>query len=192
MKGIIFCISGPSGVGKGTIVKELMTADPELALSVSCTTRAPRPGEQHGVHYFFITHEEFRNKLSRGEFLEYDEHFGNYYGTLKDYVTALADQDKLVILEIDVVGAFKAKEYYGSTRRVVNIFIKPPSLEALEERLHRRGSESEEQLAQRRERVKFEYGQADKFDYIVLNDEVSRATAEILGIIQKEKKQAER
>ncbi len=187
MKGIIFCISGPSGVGKGTIVNELMARDPTLALSVSCTTRAPRPGEKHGVHYFFLSHEEFRKKLENGEFLEYDEHFGNFYGTLKAYVTKLADEDRPVILEIDVVGAFKAKEYYGSTRRVVNIFIKPPSLEVLEERLHRRGSESDEQLVARRRRVQFEYGQADKFDYIVLNDEVSRATEEILGIIQKEK-----
>lgn len=187
MKGTIFCISGPSGVGKGTIVKELMRIDPELAISVSCTTRSPRPGEKDGVDYFFITHEEFQNKLDRGEFLEYDEHFGNYYGTLKDYVTMLADQDKLVILEIDVVGAFMAKNYYGSTCRVVNIFIKPPSLEVLEERLQKRGSETEEQLEERRDRVKFEYGQADKFDYVVLNDEVLRATKEIHDIIQKEK-----
>ena len=187
MKGTIFCISGPSGVGKGTIVKELMRLDPELAISVSCTTRDPRPGEQNGVHYFFITHEEFLQKLGRGEFLEYDEHFGNYYGTLKDYVTMLADRDKLVILEIDVVGAFKAKEYYGASRKVVNIFIKPPSLEVLEERLQKRGSETEQQLEERRKRVKFEYGQADKFDYIVLNDEVARATQEILGIIEREK-----
>ncbi len=187
MKGIVFCISGPSGVGKGTIVKELMRIDPELALSVSCTTRAPRPGEQHGREYFFISQEEFRKKLEGGEFLEYDEHFGNFYGTLKDHVARLADAKKLVILEIDVVGALKAKEYYGTSRKVVNIFIKPPSLEALEERLQKRGSESEQQLRIRRERVKFEYGQADLFDYVVLNDEVARATWEIYDIIQKEK-----
>ncbi len=187
MKGVIFCISGPSGVGKGTIVNELMARDPQLALSVSCTTRAPRPGEVHGVHYFFITHEEFKRKLQNGEFLEYDEHFGNYYGTLIEYVKQRADEDKAVILEIDVVGAFKAKEYFGPTRKVINIFIMPPSLEELENRLHRRGSESEEQLAARRARVKFEYTQADKFDYIVLNDEVPRATEEILGIIHREK-----
>ncbi len=186
MKGIVVCISGPSGVGKGTIVKELLRIDPALALSVSCTTRAPRAGEKNGVDYFFITHEEFARKRENGEFLEFDEHFGNFYGTLKEYVSNLARQGRTVILEIDVVGAFKAEAYYGGTCKVVNIFIKPPSFEALEERLQRRGSESEEQLRARRLRVKFEYGQAEKFDYVVLNDEVARAAAEIRDIIQRE------
>ena len=152
MKNILFAISGPSGVGKGTLVKMLLEGDENLVSSVSCTTRAPRAGETDGEDYFFIDRETFEKKIAAGGFLEYDEHFGNYYGTPLSFVEETL-QKKSVILEIDVKGAMSAKAKKPDT---VTIFIAPPSAEELKKRLRGRHSESEEQIAERVARAEYE------------------------------------
>ncbi len=190
MNGKLFCISGPSGVGKGTLVKELLRVDPTLALSVSCTTRAPRKGERDGVEYFFISREKFLETRDNGGFLEYDEHFGNFYGTPVDYVLdMMSNQKRSVLLEIDVVGALSVKERYADDPdvKVVTIFISPPTQAELESRLAHRGSEDAAQLGLRRERVQFELEMCAKYDYVVVNDDFNRALAELNDVIQQEK-----
>ncbi len=186
MEDVVFCISGPSGVGKGSLVRELVRTDPTIALSVSCTTRAPRPGETHGVEYFFVSREEFEKGIAEGAFIEYDEHFGNYYGTPRSYVRKLLAEKKSVILEIDVVGTLNVKACHPKEMRVVAILIVPPSDEALSDRLRHRGSETEEQLALRRERVAYELGKAKEYDYVVVNDVFVTAVEEIRAIIKNE------
>lgn len=184
MRQILICISGPSGVGKGTLVRELIKDDPTLALSVSCTTRKPRRGEEDGREYFFISREEFERGIETGEFIEYDDHFGNYYGTPKSYVESQLAAGRDVVLEIDVVGTLAVKKVRNDC---VTVFIAPPSEETLEERLQNRGSESAEQLALRHERVAFEYKQAQQYDHIVINDELEVAIAALRDIIKREK-----
>ncbi len=183
-RDLLICISGPSGVGKGTLVKELTRDDPNLVLSVSCTTRAPRKGERDGVEYFFISREEFERGIEAGDFIEYDEHFGNYYGTLRSYVEGQLALHRSVILEIDVVGSLAVKK---QMENVVTVFIAPPSAEALESRLKGRGSESEEQLAMRRARVEYEFSKSKEYDYVVVNDDLESALGELRSLIQKEK-----
>lgn len=188
MREVLFCISGPSGVGKGTLVRELVKADPTLALSISCTTRSPRKGERDGVDYFFISREEFLRRKAEQDFIECDEHFGSYYGTPKSFVFEKLKEHKSVLLEIDVVGALSVKRTYESEGwNVVLIMIVPPSIEALESRLSRRGSESEEQLTARRTRVNYELSQRDQYDYVVINDKLSDALEEMKRIISEEK-----
>lgn len=138
MRNVVFAISGPSGVGKGTLVKLLLKGDDSLVSSVSCTTRAPRKGEKNGKEYFFLSREEFISRIQENDFLEYDEHFGNYYGTPRSFVERQL-KNKSVILEIDVVGALNAKRLMPQT---VLIMIVPPDLKALQQRLAGRGSES--------------------------------------------------
>lgn len=189
MRDILFCISGPSGVGKGTLVRELLKDDPTLALSISCTTRQPRKGERHGVEYFFITREEFLKMRDEGGFIEYDEHFEHFYGTPKSYVFEQLANHKSVLLEIDVVGALDVrKTYQGSEScNVVLIMVVPPTLEALETRLLGRGSETKEEIETRRARVRYELDQQSKYDYIVVNDDFKDALKQLKEIISKEK-----
>ncbi len=184
MRDLLICISGPSGVGKGTLVKALTREDENLVLSVSCTTRPPRKGETNGVEYFFLSREEFERGIEEGDFIEYDEHFGNYYGTLRSYVEGQLALHRSVILEIDVVGSLAVKKKMDN---VITVFIAPPSAEALESRLTGRGSESEEQLAMRRARTEYEYAKSKEYDYIVVNDDLGRALGELRALIQKEK-----
>ena len=186
MQNSLFVISGPSGVGKGTLVKALLEEDPTLALSISCTTRAPRAGERHGVEYFFLTREEFDKRRESGDFLEYDEHFGNYYGTPRSWVVS-ALNERSVILEIDVVGGIHVRD--GEREKgeagvpVVLIMIAPPDMESLEKRLAHRGAESAEQLKSRRARVEMELSTGRQYDYIVVNDQVETCANTILNII---------
>ena len=185
--GTLFVISGPSGVGKGTLVKLLREEDPTLALSVSCTTRHPREGERDGESYFFLSKEEFLSRRDGGGFLEWDEHFGNFYGTPKSFVLQQL-KEKSVILEIDVKGALQVKKTLdGSGVSPVLIMIAPPSEEALAARLSRRGSESEAERAARLERVKYELSQKDRYDYTVVNDDLSEAKESLKKIIETEK-----
>ncbi len=180
-------ISGPSGVGKGTLVKLLMREDKELALSVSCTTRNPRAGEKDGESYFFLSREEFCKRKDENGFLEWDEHFGNFYGTPKSFVLEQL-KTKSVILEIDVKGALQVKQALkGSSVSPVLIMIAPPSEEALATRLSRRGSESEEELKTRLERVKYELSNRDRYDYTVVNDDLGEAKETLQKIIETEK-----
>ena len=184
MKNVLVVISGPSGVGKGTIVNYLLERDAALIKSVSCTTRAPREGEQDGKDYFFISREEFLSRIRENDFLEYDEHFGNFYGTPRSFVERRL-KEKSVVLEIDVVGALNAKRLMPE--RAVLIMVAPPSMEVLEERLFGRGSESEEERADRMRRVKYELEQAHLYDYDVVNESSDSSADKILQIIRKEK-----
>lgn len=185
--GALFIISGPSGVGKGTLVKLLTEEDDSLALSVSCTTRKPRAGEEDGVAYFFITKEEFSKRKEEGDFLEWDEHFGNFYGTPKSFVLQQL-KEKSVILEIEVKGGLQVLEALkGSGVKPVRIMIVPPSEQELIARLSRRGSETEAELKTRLERVKYELSQKDEYDYVVVNDDLFEAKEELKKIIEKEK-----
>lgn len=179
MKNILIAISGPSGVGKGTIVKTLLQRREDLALSVSCTTREARAGEQDGREYFFLSREEFLRRAGEGEFLEYDEHFGNLYGTPKSFVKEKL-KEKSVVLEIDVVGALNAKKEFPDC---VLIMVAPPSEKELAERLKGRNSETEEQIKSRLERLEFELSQREKYDFVVVNDELEKAVEAIEHIV---------
>lgn len=166
-KGLLFVISGPSGVGKGTICKKLLERRKELKLSVSVTTRAPRPGEIEGVNYFFRSEEQFQDMIERDEFLEYMCVFGkNHYGTPKAYVAEQRAQGNDVILEIDVNGALNVKKRCPDA---VMIFIAPPSMETLKKRLVGRGTETEEAVERRFAEAVKELAAAGEYDYIVVN-----------------------
>ena len=185
--GTLFVISGPAGVGKGTLVKLLMEEDKSLSLSISCTTRAPRKGEEEAKAYFFLTKEEFLRRRDEGDFLEWDEHFGNFYGTPKSFVIDKL-KNKSVVLEIDVSGALQVKEALkGSNVSPVLIMIAPPSIEELERRLAGRGTESKEQLALRLQRAKYELNKSDEYDYTVINDDLNEAKKTLQEIIETQK-----
>lgn len=180
MKNKLLVISGPSGVGKGTIVKAIKSRRNDVVESISCTTRLPREGETHGKEYFFLTKEEFLQRIDGDDFLEYDEHFGNYYGTPKSFVRETL-KEKSVILEIDVVGALNAKKAIPES---VLIMIVPPSVEELKRRLVGRGTETEEAIENRLSRLDYELSQQDKYDYVVVNDDLEHAIGQIVDILQ--------
>ena len=178
MGHVLMAVSGPSGVGKGTLVKTIIKRRDDVVESVSCTTRAPRDGEVNGKHYFFLSHEEFQRRIDEDDFLEYDEHFGNYYGTPKSFVRETL-KTKSVIMEIDVVGSLNAKKVFPEC---VLVMIAPPSLEELKRRLIGRGSEDEESLKIRLARLQYELDQKDKYDYYIVNDDLETAIAEVESI----------
>ena len=179
-KGKLFVISGPSGVGKGTLVNLLKIKHPEIVLSVSATTRKPRPGEINAQHYFFVKTETFLDRIEKGKFLEWAEFAGNYYGTDTAFVEENLNQGKNVILEIDVKGALQVKEKMDSA---ILIFIEPPSMEELKSRLFKRKTESEEEIQKRLAIVKSELDQKNKFDYIIINKYLSPAYSELENVI---------
>lgn len=184
MRNILVVLSGPSGVGKGTIAKEIVRRRKNMTLSVSCTTRAPRSGEVNGREYFFITREEFEKKISENGFSEYSEHFGNYYGTPKAFVSEkLLTGD--VLLEIDVNGGLNVRKSHEN--ETVLIMIVPPSVEEIRHRLAVRNTESEEEIELRMQRIKYELGKVSEYDYSVVNDDLERTIEEINRIIDKEK-----
>ncbi len=183
MRNILIVISGPSGVGKGTIAKRLIERNKNLSLSISCTTRLPRMGEEHGREYFFLNKSDFLTKISEKGFLEYSEHFGNFYGTPKQFVVdKLLDSD--VILEIDVNGGLKVKENYPDA---VLIMVTPPSLEEIKNRLKGRSTETDEQIEKRMERIGYELEKQSLYDYAVVNDDLTTAITDIENIINDEK-----
>jgi guanylate kinase len=182
MKHSLMVVSGPSGVGKGTLVKALKNKRSDLVESVSCTTRAPREGEVHGREYYFLSKEEFQKRIQENDFLEYDEHFGNFYGTPKSFVKEQLKQ-KSVVLEIDVNGALNAKKAFPESKLVM---IVPPSEEELKNRLKGRGSETEEEIENRLKRLTFELSQKDKYDYLIVNDDLETAIADVCKIIDGE------
>ena len=183
MKHILMAVSGPAGVGKGPIVKTLISRRADVVESVSCTTRAPREGEVDGTHYFFLSKEEFLKRIEEKDFLEYDEHFGNYYGTPRSFVEKTLET-KSIILEIDVVGALNVKKVFPE---LVLVMIAPPSIEELKRRLIGRGSETEESLKIRLSRLEYELAQKDKYDYYIVNDDLETAIAEVEKIIDGNK-----
>ena len=180
-KGKLIVVSGPSGVGKGTIVKTLVARREDVVESVSCTTRAPRAGEVHGREYYFLSKEEFLSRVQENDFLEYDEHFGNFYGTPKSFVRETL-KTKSVILEIDVVGGLNAKKSFPDCLLVM---IVPPSVEELKRRLISRNSETEEEIENRLSRLEYELSQKDKYDFVIVNDEIEAAIQELEKIIDK-------
>lgn len=182
-KGKTFIISGPSGVGKSTVLKELFKDRDDLYFSVSATTREPRPGEVDGVHYHFTDVDHFQRLISEDAFLEYAEYVGNFYGTPKKFVDEAMEQGKDVILDIEVQGALQVT---SKRPEVVRIFIAPPSWKALEERLTGRGTDSAEKVQKRLVRAKVELQTANTYDYFVINDTVERAVRELNAIMLAE------
>ena len=180
-KGRLFVISGASGVGKSTVLKRVLDSKENITFSVSATTRAPREGEQDGVNYYFVSHETFRRMIENGEFVEYDDHMKNYYGTPRRQLDEKLERGD-VILDIEPVGAFNVQ---AQCPEAVLIFIAPPSYEELERRLRSRGDTPEDQIQVRLERARWEMEQSQKYDYIVINDQVETCAAKILEIIEK-------
>lgn len=183
MKGKIIIFSAPSGSGKSTIINFLMQQNLNLAFSISATSRPPRGTEQHGVEYFFLTPEDFRQRIANGEFLEYEEVYKDrFYGTLKEQVEKQLEKGQNVMLDVDVKGGCNIKNYYGD--RALSIFIQPPSIEALRQRLNGRGTDSPEVIEDRIARAEYELGFADKFDTVVVNDNLEKAQQEALQILK--------
>ena len=178
-KGKLFVISGASGVGKSTVLKQVMEQRKDLTFSVSATTRQPRPGEVDGVSYYFISREEFEERIARGEFLEYDEHHAVFYGTLNSQILEKQEHSH-VILDIEPNGAFNVRK---ARPDATLIFIMPPSREELERRLRGRGDTSEEQIVIRMARADWEMEQSTKYDHVVINDQVETCAEQILKII---------
>ena len=183
-KGLLIILSGPSGVGKGTVRKIVMRDKKlNLAYSISMTTRKPREREQEGVDYFFVSEEEFKRNVAENNLLEYAEFVGNFYGTPRDYVEKLRNEGKNVILEIEINGAQQVLAKTNPDNRV-SIFLMPPSIEELENRIRHRRSESEDIIQQRLAKARREMNMKDAYDYVVLNDNIDDAAAKIKNIIR--------
>lgn len=187
-KGILFVITGPSGVGKGTVLAEVRRRK-QVYFSISATTRQPREGERDGVHYFFLTREQFQQKIAKNGFLEHAEFSGNCYGTPAEPVDEHLNEGTDVILEIEVQGAMQV---YQRRPDAVRIFLAPPSYAELEKRLTGRGTETEESVRMRLETAKHELTLAPEFDYIVVNNTVEQAVSDVLAIMQAEACRAQR
>ncbi len=185
-KGLLIVYAGASGVGKGTIMKELLKSNDNLKLSVSATTRAPRPGETNGVEYHFVAKDEFEELIKSDGLLEYASYCDNYYGTPKKAVFDMLDKGIDVFLEIEIKGFLQIKEKYPDC---VTIFLLPPSMEELEKRLKGRGTEPLDVIEKRLNTAKEELTYSEQFDYKVINDDVDRAKEEILSIISNIKKE---
>jgi guanylate kinase len=181
-KGKIFVISAPSGTGKTTIVRRILSDYPELAFSVSATTRKKREHEVDGVDYFFISEEEFKKKIQNDEFVEWELFYDYYYGTFRNFIDSRINIGKSVILEVDVHGAVEIKRIYPEA---ILIYIAPPSLDELLIRLKKRQTENEEELKKRIERAKMELSHKDKFDYFIINNDLDTAIHEIKVLIGK-------
>ncbi len=182
-RGTLVLYSGSSGVGKGTIMAELLKRDPSIRLSVSNTTRSPREGEIDGVHYNFVTKEQFKKLIDEDGYLEYAQYCDNYYGTPKKQVEDLLNEGYNVFLEIEVQGALQIMAKYPD---VLSIFILPTSIESLNRRLHRRGTESEETINERLAQAQRELTYKDRYKYNVVNDDLDAAVDEVLDILHKE------
>ena len=182
-KGQLIVLSGPSGVGKSTVISELLSERGDIYFSVSFTTRAPRVGEADGVNYNFVTREQFEAMIARDELLEYAEYVNNYYGTSLKVIQEKLDAGIDVLLDIEVQGAAKVR---AKCPEAVLIFIIPPSFEELSRRLHGRNTDGEEVIAGRLKKAREEYQEIPKYDYLVVNDKVSAAAAEIIAVLTAE------
>ncbi len=183
-KGLLIVISGPSGVGKGTICRELFSKYDDIVYSVSTTTRKPRPGEVEGKHYFFTTEEEFQKLIAQNAFLEWAKVYDNYYGTPRQYVEEILQAGKDCILEIDIQGALQVKQKIPEG---IFIFVVPPSLQELTRRITCRGTEDPSEIEKRMSQVSEEMSHLKDYDYIVVNDEVTSAVEKIRAIIVAER-----
>jgi len=182
-QGLLLVLSGPSGAGKGTICKGLLEQRKDLVYSVSCTTRAPRKGEVSGVNYIFTNHEKFEDMINKKGFLEHANVYGNYYGTPRAYVLEQLRAGKDVVLEIDTQGALQVKENFPDG---VFVFIVPPSLDELSKRIYNRGTDAEDVIKRRLSAATSELAYASKYDYIVVNDEIEKATSKVSKIMDVE------
>lgn len=184
-KGKIFVISAPSGCGKSTIINTILDeGDIPLSFSVSATNRAPRPGEEDGVHYHFMTTSEFRHAVADDRFIEWEEVYpGRYYGTLKDEVRKALDRGENIILDIDVKGAMNVKKQFGD--EALTLFVLPPSIDELRKRLISRGTDDENVIAERVSKAEYEISFADNLDRRIVNDDLDRAVAETRGILKE-------
>lgn len=181
--GKLIIFSAPSGSGKSTIINYLLKQHLNLAFSISATSRPPRGTEQHGVEYFFLSPEEFRQRIANDEFLEYEEVYEDrFYGTLKAQVEKQLEAGQNVVFDVDVVGGCNIKQYYGD--RALSLFIQPPSIEALRSRLEGRGTDSPEVIEDRLAKASYELTFAPKFDKVIVNDDLEKAQAEALKAIQ--------
>ena len=185
-RGKCLVVSAPSGSGKSTIINWLRNEHPELELyfSISCTSRPPRGTEQNGVEYFFLTPEEFRKRIDEGAFLEYEEVYEDrFYGTLKEQVERQLSEGQNVVFDVDVKGGCSIKEHYGD--EALSLFIQPPSIDALRERLVNRGTDSPEVIEDRLARAAFELTFAERFDRVVINDDLAMAENEVYEIVKE-------
>jgi len=177
-------ISAPSGAGKTTIVKALLERITDLEFSISACTRAIRPGEVNGKDYYFLSTEDFRQRIDRDEFVEFQEVYpGSFYGTLKSEMQRIWDRNRAVIFEVDAVGGLNLKKYFGD--QAMAIFIRPPSIEALEQRLQIRNTEDTASIRKRMNKARFELSFAEKFDTIIVNDQLERAIDETVALVSR-------
>ncbi len=187
-RGNLIVVSGPSGVGKGSITDIVRAKDSKIAFSVSATTRCPRAGEVDGAHYYFMKKEKFLQMTEEGKFLEYNEHFGNYYGTLKSEVDKFIEMGKDVILDIEVMGALKLKQ---SNVPAIFVFILPPSISELKKRIMSRGTEDEKMMIKRVDRSLMELNHVDYYDYYVINENLEKSANDLLNIIKAGRQRVE-
>ncbi len=180
--GKVIVIVAPSGAGKTTIAQQLLKDYPKIKFSTSATTRNPRKGETNGEDYYFLSDEEFDQKINNEEFLEWEHYSGNRYGTLRSEVDKLVESGYFPLLDIEVKGALNVQRLYNSD--AISIFIEPPSMTELKDRLSKRGSETESSLQQRLKRAEMEMNYADRFDYSVVNDDLEEAYTEVKNIIE--------
>ncbi len=183
MKKKLFVLSGSSGVGKGTIINGFLKRNPEFRLSISCTTRKMRPGEVDGVNYFYLTKEEFENSIKNNEFLEWAEFAQNLYGTKRAFVEKCLNEGQNILLELETKGGLKVKQQMPNA---VMIFIAPPSVEELENRLRNRHTEDEATIKKRMDEVRAEIERAQAYDYTIVNDDLETAILTLEEIIKKE------
>lgn len=183
-KGNIFVVTAPSGAGKTTLVAALLAADRDIQLSISYTTRAPREGEVHGIHYHFIDRPCFEGMIARGEFLEHAEVYGNYYGTSEVWIRDQISAGRDLLLEIDWQGAQQVRRLFPEA---IGIFILPPSIDALGSRLRHRGKDSEEVICQRLAVVRSEIDHAGEADYLIINEEIDAAVRDFVSIVRTER-----
>lgn len=183
MKSKIVIFSAPSGSGKSTIINYLLTQNLNISFSVSATSREPRGTEQHGVEYYFLSPDEFRTKIAAGEFLEYEEVYTDrFYGTLKSEVERILNSGSHVVFDVDVLGGVNIKKYYGD--RALSVFIQPPGIDELRNRLVSRNTDAPEVIESRIARAEFELGFAPQFDVVIVNDDLERAKTETLNVLK--------
>lgn len=188
-KGLLIVVSGPSGVGKGTVCKALIEKKKDIFLSVSATTRSPREGEREGINYYYLSAKDFSERISKGGFLEYARYVDNYYGTPKEEVFQKLEQGIDVLLEIELQGALQVKE---TCPEALFVFLLPPDMKVLQERIVNRGTEDEKTIEKRMLQAREELKYIEKYDYMVINEKLQRAVEETLCIIEAEKHRIER